>query len=60
MIKTLAKSIREYKKDSILTPLFMIEEAEQRLLKGISREELNAFLDICDRICRNGEGETRA
>ena len=38
----------------------MIEEAEQRLLKGISREELNAFLDICDRICRNGEGEARA
>lgn len=38
----------------------MIEEAEQRLLKGISREELNTFLDICDRICRNGEGETRA
>lgn len=38
----------------------MIEEAEQRLLRGISREELNTFLDICDRICRNGEGETRA
>lgn len=38
----------------------MIEEAEQRLLKGISREELNTFLDICDRICRNGEGEARA
>lgn len=38
----------------------MIDEAEQRLLRGISREELNTFLDMCDRICRNGEGEERA
>ncbi len=41
----------------------MIAEAEQRLLRGISDEELSAFLDMCDRICRNvesGEGEARA
>jgi len=38
----------------------MIEVAEQRLLKGISPEELNTFLDMCDRICRNAEGEAKA
>lgn len=41
----------------------MIAGAEQRLLRGISEEELSAFLGVCDRICRNvdgGEGETRA
>ena len=32
MIKTLAKSIREYKKDSILTPLFMIGEVVLEVL----------------------------
>ncbi|MBQ4610417.1 MAG: MarR family transcriptional regulator [Clostridia bacterium] len=41
----------------------MIAEAEQRLLRGISDRELNAFLDMCERICRNadgGEGEAKA
>ena len=32
MIKTLAKSIREYKRDSILTPLFMIGEVVLEVL----------------------------
>ena len=38
----------------------MIAEAEQRLLRGISDEELNVFLDMCDRICRNADGEVKA
>lgn len=33
----------------------MITLSEQRLLRGISREELNIFADICGRICRNAE-----
>ena len=38
----------------------MIDEAEKRLLRGISDKELSVFLDMCDRICRNAEGEVKA
>ncbi len=41
----------------------MIAETEQRMLAGIDGRELELFLDICDRICRNvenAEGEEKA
>lgn len=38
----------------------IIEETEQRLLKGISQEELEQFLNICDRIYENVEGEVKS
>ena len=38
MIKTLAKSIREYKKDSILTPLFMMGEVILEVLIRLPRQ----------------------
>lgn len=38
----------------------LISEAEQRLLRGISPEELEIFLNICDRIYDNVEGEVKS
>lgn len=38
----------------------MVAETEQRLLRGISPEELDIFLNICDRIYDNVEGEVKS
>ena len=40
MVKTLLKSVREYKKSSILCPLFMIGEAAMEILIPWNHTEL--------------------
>ena len=61
MLKTLAKQIREFKKDSILTPVFMILEVILETLipllmgsiidKGVVRELQRALQKISVRQC---------
>ena len=45
MIKTLAKSIREYKKQTILTPIFVALEVIMEILRAKTKELFKSALD---------------